>query len=60
MMTKKKLERAVYINESAKKRKEQANKNRQSWTGIRPAVFGSDKKYNRQKFKKALDRELDF
>ena len=59
-MTKKKLERAVYINESQKRRKEKANKNRQSWAGIRPAIFENNKKYNRQKFKKELDIALNF
>lgn len=59
-MTKKELEKAVYINESKKKRKEKANQNRQTWVGVRSAVFEDKKKYNRKKFKKALDKELDF
>lgn len=59
-MTKKKLERAVYVNESQKRRKEKTSKNRQSWAGIRPAIFESNKKYNRQKFKKELDIALNF
>lgn len=59
-MTKKELEKAIYINESKKKRKEKANQNRQTWVGVRSAVFEDKKKYNRKKFKKALDKELDF
>lgn len=59
-MTKKELEKAVYINESKKKRKEKANQNRQTWVDVRSAVFEDKKKYNRKKFKKTLDKELDF
>lgn len=54
-MTKKELEKAIYVNESQKKRKEKTAQNRQTWVGIRPTVFSDKKKYNRQKFKKILD-----
>lgn len=56
-MTKKELERATYINESKKKRKEKVSEGRKEWTGYRPTIYKDKTKYDRKKFKKALDNE---
>lgn len=51
-MTKKQLEKAIYVNESKKKRKEKASKNRKDWVGLRPTIYKDKTKYNRQAYKK--------
>ena len=56
-MTKKEIERATYINESKKKRKEKAQKDRKGWTGFRSTVYQDKTKYNRKKLKKVLDSD---
>lgn len=53
-MTKREIERATYVNESKKKRKEKAKKNRADWVGLRPAYYKDKTKYDRKKFKKVL------
>ena len=55
-MTKKQLEKAVYVNESKKKRKEKASKNRKDWVGLRPTVYKDKTKYNRQKSKREVEK----
>lgn len=54
-MTKKELEKAIYINESKKVRKAKAAQDRKDWTGFRSVVYQDKTKYNRKKFKKLLD-----
>jgi hypothetical protein len=54
-MTKKTIERALYINESKKRRKEKASKNRKDWVGMRPAYYQDKTKYNRKSYKEILD-----
>ena len=54
-MTKQEISRIVYVNESKKRRKEKASKNRKDWNGLRPAVYQDKTKYNRKKLKKLLD-----
>ena len=56
-MTKKELDKATYVNESKKKRKEKANKDRKEWTGFRPTVYKDKTKYDRKKFKKVVDKD---
>lgn len=53
-MTRKELARTTYVNISKKQRKEEANKNRKDWTGLRPVYFADKTKYNRKKFSKKL------
>lgn len=55
-MTNKEIARAIYINESKRKRKEKASQNRKTWVGIQSTTFADKKKYNRKKMKKELDR----
>lgn len=55
-MTKKQLEKAVYVNESKKKRKEKASKNRKDWVGLRPIVYKDKTKYDRQKSKREVEK----
>ena len=55
-MTKKQLQKAVYINESKKKRKEKASKNRKDWVGLRPTVYKDKTKYDRQKSKREVEK----
>jgi hypothetical protein len=55
-MTKKQLEKAVYVNESKKKRKEKASKNRKDWVGLRPTVYKDKTKYDRQKSKREVEK----
>ena len=55
-MTKKQLEKAVYVNESKKKRKEKASKNRKDWIGLRPTVYKDKTKYDRQKSKREVEK----
>lgn len=54
-MTKKELEKAIYVNESKKHRKLKTSKNRKDWVGMRPTVFKDKTKYDRKKFKKIID-----
>ena len=56
-MTRKELERATYVNESKKKRKEKASEGRRDWVGCRSVVYKDRKKYDRKKFKKVLDND---
>ena len=55
-MTKKQLEKAVYVNESKKKREEKASKNRKDWVGLRPTVYKDKTKYDRQKSKREVEK----
>lgn len=55
-MTKKQLEKAVYVNESKKKRKEKASKNHKDWVGLRPTVYKDKTKYDRQKSKREVEK----
>lgn len=55
-MTKKQLEKAVYVNESKKKRKEKASKNRKDWVGLRPTVYKDKTKYDRRKSKREVEK----
>ena len=55
-MTKKQLEKAVYVNESKKKRKEKASKNCKDWVGLRPTVYKDKTKYDRQKSKREVEK----
>ena len=56
-MTKKKMNKATYVNVSKKKRKEQAKENRgDTFEGYRPTYFKDKTKYNRQKNKKLIWR----
>ena len=48
-MTKREIERAVYVNESKKKRKEKASQDRKDWTGLRPVVYKNKSKYDRKR-----------
>lgn len=51
-MTKKAMAKAMYVNVSKKKRKEQAKENRKgTFEGYRPTYFKDKTKYNRQKYK---------
>lgn len=54
-MTKKEIERMLYVNESKKRRKEKASEGRKDWTGLRPVVYKDKTKYDRKKMKKILD-----
>lgn len=56
-MTKREIERATYVNESKKKRKEKASEGRKEWTGFRSTYYTDRTKYNRKKFKKVLDTD---
>ena len=49
---KKELERAIYVNESKKKRKEKASQGRKDWTGLRPVVYKDKSKYDRKRDRK--------
>jgi len=51
-MTQKELERAVYVNESKKKRKEKASQGRRDWTGLRPTIYKDKSKYDRNREKR--------
>ena len=52
-MSKKKIDKATYVNVSKKKRKEQAKENRgETFVGYRSVFFKDKTKYNRQKNKK--------
>lgn len=55
-MTKRELEKATYVNESQKRRKEKASKDRKEWTGFRSTQYQDKTKYNRKKIKKTLDK----
>ena len=44
-MTKKELARAIYVNESQKKRKEKAAEGRVVWTGVRSTSYQDKTKY---------------
>lgn len=48
-MTKREIEKAVYVNESKKKRKEKASQGRKDWTGLRPVVYKDKSKYDRKR-----------
>lgn len=54
-MTNKELERCTYVNESKKRRKEKASKDRKDWTGFRSTQYKDKTKYDRKKIKKTLD-----
>ena len=57
-MTKKKIDKANYVNVSKKKRKEIARANRgDTFEGYRPVYFRDKTKYNRQKSKQIKDWE---
>lgn len=55
-MTKREIDRAIYVNESKRKRKEKASQNRKTWVGIQSTTFADKTKYNRKKMKKELDK----
>lgn len=57
-ITKKEVDRTLYINESKKKRKEKANENRILWTGVRSTSFEDKKKYNRKRSKKIVNKAI--
>ena len=57
-MSKKKIDKATYVNVSKKKRKEQAKENRgETFEGYRSTHFKDKTKYNRQRDKKIEDWE---
>ena len=57
-MSKKKIDKATYVNVSKKKRKEQAKENRsETFEGYRSTYFKDKTKYNRQRDKKIEDWE---
>ncbi len=51
-MTKREIERSLYVNESKKKRKEKASQGRKDWTGLRPTVYKDKSKYDRNREKR--------
>ncbi len=51
-MTKREIERSLYVNKSKKKRKEKASQGRKDWTGLRPAVYKDKSKYDRKREKR--------